>query len=134
MANKFFVYGTLKEGGYYAGHFDDYRTSNKVAVLKGHDLFSIGRKTDAYFPGAVPGKGKIVGEVHEYGNAPDATVLTIMDSIEGYSEGDEVNSLYLRKKCEVELEDGTVETAYVYIFNRPIEDYYHKVEDGVWEI
>lgn len=132
--NKFFVYGTLKEGGYFANSFDPIRTFSKPAQLMQHDLYSIGPKNSASFPGAVPGKGTIFGEVHEYGGADPEDVLRHLDSIEGYHEDDEESSLYLRTKKKVVLEGGEEVDAFVYIFNRKIPSHYHKLEEGVWEV
>ena len=132
--NKFFVYGTLKVGGRFAAYFDKIRTSSKPATLMHHDLFGIGPIGHAPFPGAVPGTGNIVGEVHEYEGANIRSVLRSLDSIEGYHEDDEESSLYLRTKKKVVLEDGEEVDAFVYIFNKKIASHYHKLEEGVWEV
>lgn len=132
--SKFFVYGTLKIGGRFAASFDKVRVSSEVAKLKGFDLYGIGSGKTASFPGIVKGKGTVVGEIHEYPKDHLEEVTHYMDMIEGYSEKNEDKSLYLRRKAQVELEDGSTEDAYVYIFNQKIPDSYPLIEDGIWKI
>lgn len=132
--NRFFVYGTLKVGGRFAGYLDNIRTSSRQAILQNHDLFSIGQSGYAAYPGAVPGTGDIIGELHEYGGADLKSVLKILDDIEGYYEYDEKNSLYIRTRKDIFLKTGEEVEAFVYIFNQPIKISYNKIESGVWEI
>lgn len=129
---KFFVYGTLKEGGFFAQNFDKIRKSSEVAKLKGFDLYKIGHGTTSWFPGIVEGEGTVVGEIHEYEH--EEVVLATMDNIEGYRENDPENSFYRRRELEVELENGSLEKAYVYIFNEKLNDNWPKLETGVWPI
>jgi gamma-glutamylcyclotransferase (GGCT)/AIG2-like uncharacterized protein YtfP len=123
---KFFVYGTLKEGGFFASRFDPFRKSVEEAKIEGVDMLDLGG-----FPGAVPGEGTILGEVHEYKNEEE--VLRAFDRIEGFSEKDPDGSLYLRKEVEVTLKNGEKTTATMYFFNRET-DWHRKVENGVWDI
>ena len=131
--NKFFVYGTLKKGGFFAKHFDHIRTSSKVAILHEHDLFTIG-DFSIKFPGAVAGKGKVIGEIHEFPQSQTTMITNKIDNIEGYYEKNKSESLYLRKIIPVELEDGSIIDANVYLFNGPIKKYHKKIESGIWEI
>ena len=124
---KFFVYGTLKEGGYYAKEFDKFRIKTKSAKLNGYDLFNLG-----WFPGIIPGDGKVVGELHEYKDYDK--VQSLMDSIEGYDEENEEDSLYLRKNALVTDEDGEETTAVVYVFNKKPGIMSEKVDGGVWDL
>lgn len=109
--DKFFVYGTLKVGGYFANIFDKFRVNSKRAVLKNHDLYDLG-----HFPGVMEGDGEVIGEIHEYKSENIDWILEQFDRIEGYSKTQPEKSLYLRKKLMVETEDGD-EKAFVYIFN-----------------
>jgi gamma-glutamylcyclotransferase (GGCT)/AIG2-like uncharacterized protein YtfP len=117
----FFVYGTLKVGGYYAGSFDKVRKSVHKAVAENKSLFSV----HGNFPAMVPGEGQVHGEVHEYDDV--ASVILAMDRIEG--EG----SLYARRRGLVTLEDGREVEANYYEFLHPT-DKLEKIENGVWEI
>lgn len=130
--NKFFVYGTLKVGGFFAAHFDKVRKTHKSAKLKGFDLYRIGSGRNSWFPGIVEGNGEVIGEIHEYEDAD--LVLDAMDHIEGYNAADPKNSFYRRKVLEVELEDGFIEKAFVYIFNDELDEAWPQLETGVWPI
>ena len=134
MCDKFFVYGTLKVGGYFAKKFDALRTSNKPAKLKGFDLYRIGSSTDSWFPGVIPGDGVVTGELHEYDKKATKEVLTGMDRIEGFDPKNPKHSFYRREIVKVTLEDGTEEDANGYIFNSKMPKEYPKVKSGTWTI
>jgi gamma-glutamylcyclotransferase (GGCT)/AIG2-like uncharacterized protein YtfP len=123
----FFVYGTLKVGGHFAKDFDPFRIHSNKANLLGHDLYNLG-----WFPGIVPGPGKVIGELHEYKN-PDI-VQRAMDRIEGYT-GDPANSLFVRKLVTVTVnETGEKVTCNAYVFNRDPSGNAKKIDNGVWEL
>ncbi len=126
---KFFVYGTLKEGGHFATDFDGVRLGSEVAKLDGYNLFKLG-----WFPGIVPGDGEVTGELHEYED-PDKTQKT-MDAIESYFPDNEKESLYLRREVAVTTETGETITAIAYIFNGDMNAFgkAKKVEGGVWDL
>ena len=132
--NKFFVYGTLKVGGFFAEAFDELRTECKNAKLKGFDLFKIGGGSSSWFPGIIKGKGEVIGELHAYNKDYIKEVFANMDAIEGYNEKDPARSLYRREKAVVELEDGSTEEANVYIFNNKMPKEFPKIESGIWPI
>lgn len=46
----------------------------------------------------------------------DEDVLPALDAYEGVAEG-----LYVRERCAVQLDDGTVEQAWIYIYSQPID-------------
>ena len=110
-----FFYGTLMAG------FDRRRRAgieNKMKFRgRGHisgALFDLG-----IYPAAVPASdGRVWGEA--YGYDDEATVLTALDDIEGYTHADPDRSLYTRKKTPVALENGTVVDAWVYFYNAPL--------------
>ena len=95
-----FFYGTLMAG------FDRRRRAgieNKMKFRgRGHisgALFDLG-----IYPAAVPSNdGRVWGEV--YGYDDEATVLTALDDIEGYTHDDPDRSLYTRKKTSVALDE-----------------------------
>jgi len=77
-------------------------------------LFDLG-----FYPAAVPAPdGSVRGEVYEMSD-PE-TVLTALDSIEGYSPAHPDRSLYLREEAAVTLPDGTDALAWVYFYNAPL--------------
>jgi gamma-glutamylcyclotransferase (GGCT)/AIG2-like uncharacterized protein YtfP len=115
VADLVFFYGTLMAG------FDRRRRagidSKLTYVGRGSirgALFDVG-----IYPAAVPAaEGSIWGEVYEMSDPP--TVLTALDEIEGYSEGNPDRSLYTRSRSEVLLPDGTRAQAWVYFYNAPL--------------
>lgn len=124
---KFFVYGTLKLGGYYSKIFDDFRESSMVAKLEKYSLFDLGQ-----FPGIVKQQGGVVfGEVHEY--SQQSIVRAEMDRIEGYS-GNNSSSLFIREKLPVILDNGTEVIANVYVFNPQLPKSAKVIKTGVWVI
>lgn len=127
MTKKFFVYGTLKDGGHFASDFDEFREKTEVAELKGYDLFNLG-----WFPGIIPGNGKVVGELHEYKNHDE--VQEKMDRIEGYNPNNEEDSLYLRKEASVTTESGEKTDATIYVFNKEPGIMSERIEGGVWDL
>jgi gamma-glutamylcyclotransferase (GGCT)/AIG2-like uncharacterized protein YtfP len=127
MSKKFFVYGTLKEGGHFAKQFDGVRKSAVRATLHNMDLFNLG-----WFPTIKPGDGQVVGEVHEYED--DDKVLRTFDGIEGYNPERPEAGLYRRDEHEVVLENGETVKAIAYTFNGEIPAKAKKIEDGVWPI
>jgi gamma-glutamylcyclotransferase (GGCT)/AIG2-like uncharacterized protein YtfP len=123
----FFVYGTLKEGGHFAEGFNEFRVRSDKANLQGYNLYDLG-----WFPGIVPGSGKVIGELHEYEN-PD-TVLKVMDRIEGYT-GRPVDSLFIRKLVTVTVnETGEKVTCNAYVLNGEPSSSAKKIDSGVWEL
>ena len=77
-------------------------------------LFDLG-----LYPAAVPAPdGKVWGEVYEM--AEPATVLAVLDEIEGYRHDDPDRSLYLRQKADVAMPDGGRAPAWVYFYNAPL--------------
>lgn len=102
--NRVFVYGTLLEGE--ANH--RLMESNELigrGEVAGHDMYDLG-----YYPGIVPGKGTVKGEIYKVDN------INEIDSLEG--EG----FLYLRKTVPARLEDGRTCMVYVYVYNHGVSD------------
>ncbi len=132
MLKKFFVYGTLKVGGNFAVHLDEFRKNSVVAKVKGFDLFGIvhNKGCKPAFPAAVKGTGEIVGEIHEYND--EETALMLMDQIEGYNKSNPEDSYYVRNEVIVDLEDATKCTATMYTFNGEIKEYFPKMKE--WKI
>ena len=124
-SKAFFVYGTLKIGGVFAKHFDEHRLSSEKATLKGMDLYEVG-----WFPGILPGKGPVIGELHNYKN-PD-TVLKHMDQIEGYNDNE--NDLFKRECKTVITASGKEVEAIVYVYNNNVPSSLEIIENGIWDL
>jgi gamma-glutamylcyclotransferase (GGCT)/AIG2-like uncharacterized protein YtfP len=78
-------------------------------------LFDLG-----IYPAAVPADGQslVWGEVYETDDA--ASVLAVLDEIEGYRPNEPERSLYTRILTEVTLADGHAEKAWAYFYNAPL--------------
>ena len=80
-------------------------------VVRG-ELYDLGD-----YPGAVPSEESrnIKGEVYEIGNLKD---LSALDAIEEYDPDHPEKSLFVRRKAEVRLENGSNIPAWVYFLPR----------------
>ncbi len=115
MTDRVFFYGTLMTG------FDRRR---QIGI--DHELTYIGRGTIraalfdlGIFPAAVPDPdGQVWGEVYRMEH-PDV-VIAALDDIEGYCPDEPEASLYTRLETPIFLEDGRVETGWVYFYNAPL--------------
>jgi gamma-glutamylcyclotransferase (GGCT)/AIG2-like uncharacterized protein YtfP len=115
MSDKVFVYGTLMAG------FDRRRRAGidtKMSYIgRGWieaALFDLG-----IFPAAVPAPGgRVWGEVYQTDDG--AAVLSALDEIEGYRPAEPDISLYTRTEIDVVMDDGRVDTAWVYFYNAPL--------------
>jgi gamma-glutamylcyclotransferase (GGCT)/AIG2-like uncharacterized protein YtfP len=115
VAEKVFVYGTLMAG------FDRRRRAGIDTRMRFVGRGSIeGALFDlGLFPAAIPAPdGRIIGEVYEVEDDP--SVLARLDEIEGYRPTEHDTSLYTRVPVAVTMEDGSVDTAWVYFYNAPL--------------
>lgn len=116
MPDRLFIYGTL--------HPD--RAPRAIAAVA-RRLKSIGHGTiraRLYNLGEYPGvvlndaaSSPVPGEVFL---VPDADTLARLDTYEDFRPHDPSNSLFLREKTVVTMDDGTRETCWVYIYNGEI--------------
>ena len=61
---------------------------------------------------------QVWGEVYETSDA--ASVLGVLDEIEGYRPDEPARSLYTRVWVDVALEGGAVQPAWAYFYNAPL--------------
>ena len=87
------------------------------ARLSGFEMFDLG-----WYPGIVPGEGSVQGELYEV----DWKTLLLLDEVE--AEGEE----YERRLLPVEMEDGRLEEAFVYVYRRRPQGA-PRVKEGRWE-
>jgi gamma-glutamylcyclotransferase (GGCT)/AIG2-like uncharacterized protein YtfP len=106
-----FVYGTLRKGDCRFGVPSFIDIVHAEAYLKGFQLVNLGS-----FPGIIPGKGIVRGEIHIY------STFDVLDQIEGYDPAESNYSLFRREKVMVELPFGGEVQASTYVFNRELED------------
>lgn len=116
MSDHVFFYGTLMTPFNRPGRQrvnPKLRYSGRGTI--GAALFDLG-----IYPAAVPSNdgGRVWGEVYEV--VDPVAVLTALDEIEGYRPNAPEQSLYTRVRTEVTLEDGHVQSAWVYFYNSPL--------------
>lgn len=109
---RVFVYGTLLSGLCRATALKD-ATFLGAASTEGR-LYNLGD-----YPGMLPGRGMVHGEVYEL----DARTLDRLDGIEDYYPDCPESSLYLRRPVQVSLlADGRSMLAETYLYNAPIPE------------
>ena len=114
MKERVFVYGLLR-AGQSLNHILEGLPRTGPHTLEGYVLYDL-----EVYPGAIPGPGKLVGELCEL---PHEAVLAALDEAEGI-HGDP--PLYRREKVEV---DG--KPAWLYVYDRPVGDA-PRVRSGDW--
>ena len=120
-----FVYGTLRQGECRFGILSLVGVLHEQAELKGFDLLSV---YGGAFPGLVPGKGTVQGEIHVF------KTLAELDRIEGFSQTSPEHSLYLRETVIVSTPEGKME-AITYVFNEDpntARRSHRRIESGDW--
>jgi gamma-glutamylcyclotransferase (GGCT)/AIG2-like uncharacterized protein YtfP len=112
-----FVYGTLMKG---LG--EDWQ--DKVgARLIGHGRISAKLYDLGDYPGAVTSEDArrhVEGEVYQLDDPDLAT--KILDQHEEFFPPDIGKSLFVRKELPVAMRDGTQKRAWVYLYNRPVNE------------
>ena len=123
---RIFVYGTLDKIPLFS------------ELLKTEEIKYVGRgkiKARLYdlgeYPGAVEDReNRVYGKVYEISGMDK--VLPQFDEYEGFYPDKPEKSLYVRKVKKVEMDDGRILKAYVYIYNRSVKGL-KEIESGVWE-
>ncbi|MGC7872075.1 gamma-glutamylcyclotransferase family protein [Desulfosporosinus sp. SYSU MS00001] len=108
--NNIFVYGTLLSGRVNHPRFLKDQQFLGSAILEGYNLYNIG-----WFPGAIKsGKSddKVRGEVYRI----DDNTLRRIDFLEDNGE------LYLRRYEKVKMIDGSTLEAFVYEFQKEVQE------------
>jgi gamma-glutamylcyclotransferase (GGCT)/AIG2-like uncharacterized protein YtfP len=117
--NRFFVYGTLKDGECNSRVWPHEPVSIESAILDGAVLYHLGA-----YPAICKGDGKVLGQLWTVDDQHVAATLARLDRLEGYQG--KPTDLYDREVVEVKTDDGDVPgsgqtvQAYVYFFNRPL--------------
>jgi len=80
------------------------------------------------YPGAKPDhQHQVKGELYRLTRPAEA--LTLLDGYEDYVSLRPPDGLFVREQAQVTLEDGHTETAWVYFYNRPVDES-HLILDG----
>ena len=116
MADFVFFYGTLmtpfnRPGRQRVNPHLTYTGRGRISAA----LFDLG-----IYPAAIRTHDESVvwGEVYEVRDS--ASVLAILDEIEGYRAAEPERSLYMRVLIDVTLEDGRIQPAWAYFYNAPL--------------
>jgi|HubBroStandDraft_6_1064221.scaffolds.fasta_scaffold438973_1 gamma-glutamylcyclotransferase (GGCT)/AIG2-like uncharacterized protein YtfP len=118
MSPRLFIYGTLHPDRAPAEIAPAARRLTSVArgTIRAR-LYNLGA-----YPGVIladetdPTAPIVPGEVFL---VPDAATLAALDAYEDFRPQDPAASLFLRKKAVVTLDDGSHESCWVYVYNRP---------------
>jgi len=124
----FFVYGTLIPGqpNYYL--WKDSIVTTKKGLIKNYQLFDMG-----HYPMITESNGKNVSGMLMYIKTEDYDQMTkIIDNLEGYNPEKHGSSAYNREIREIELEDGKLEKAWIYIGSEKYIKKENAVKDGNW--
>ena len=124
----FFVYGTLipDQPNYYL--WKESIVSTKDGLIKNYQLFDMG-----HYPMIVESKGNNVYGMLMYVKNEDYTKVTkIIDNLEGYNPENHGSSAYNREIRDIELEDGEIEKAWIYIGSKEYVKRENAVKDGNW--
>lgn len=107
-----FVYGTLRKDA--SGEMRSFLTRNAERVGEGKIEAKL--RLVSWYPAATRAKGSyVVGDMFRLRN-PEETLKRL-------DEYEDVPTLYVREEMEVEMTDGRKLTAWVYLFNQPVEPY-----------
>jgi gamma-glutamylcyclotransferase (GGCT)/AIG2-like uncharacterized protein YtfP len=115
LTDLVFFYGTLMRGFERRGRaqIEAELTAKGRGWIRGA-LFDLG-----LYPGAIPASdSRVWGELYRVQNIQ--AVLAALDEIEGFRRDEPDASLYTRVETQVTLEEGGVETAWVYFYNAPL--------------
>ena len=124
----FFVYGTLipDQPNYYL--WKDSIVSTKDGLIKNYQLFDMG-----HYPMIVESEGKKVhGILMHVKNEDYGKITKIIDNLEGYNPENHGSSAYNREIRDIELEDGEIEKAWIYIGRKEYVNEENKVKGGNW--
>ena len=124
----FFAYGTLipDQPNYYL--WKDSITDTKKGIIKNHQLFDMG-----HYPMIIQSEGNNVHGMLMHVNDDDYEKITkIIDNLEGYNPEKHGMSAYNREIRYIELENGELKKAWIYIGSEEYVKKENSVKDGNW--
>ena len=124
----FFVYGTLlpNQPNYYL--WKDSIAGTKNGIIRNYQLFDMG-----HYPMIVESKGNNVDGMLVYIKAEDYDKITkIIDNLEGYNPQKHGDSAYNREIKDIELENGKLTKALIYIGSEDFVKEENAVKKGSW--
>ena len=133
LVKKIFVYGSLRSDMF---NYKRLLEGQVAKVYKGSIQGELSHIENKGYPAVVPGTNVIQGELMELIDF-EASLIKL-DDLENYDENNHFDCEYLRKIVEVNLEDGTSESAYYYEYNPESklnkEDKLIPVPSGDWKM
>ena len=124
----FFVYGTLipDQPNYYL--WKDSIANTKKGIVKNYELFDMG-----HYPMIIQSEGNNVHGMLMYIENEDYNKITkIIDNLEGYNPENHGSSAYNRELRNIELENGELEKAWIYIGSEEYVKKENTVKNGNW--
>jgi len=124
----FFVYGTLipEQPNYYL--WKDSIVTTKKGITKNYQLFDMG-----HYPMIIKSEGNNVNGMLMYIKTEDYDKITkIIDNLEGYNPENHGSSAYNREIRDIELENGELEKAWIYIGSKEYIKKENLVRGGNW--
>ena len=124
----FFVYGTLlpNQPNYYL--WKDSIAGTKNGIIRNYQLFDMG-----HYPMIVESKGNNVDGMLVYIKAEDYDKITkVIDNLEGYNPQKHGDSAYNREIKDIELENGKLTKALIYIGSEDFVKEENAVKKGNW--
>ena len=124
----FFVYGTLlpNQPNYYL--WKDSIAGTKNGIIRNYQLFDMG-----HYPMIVESKGNNVDGMLVYIKAEDYDKITrVIDNLEGYNPQKHGDSAYNREIKDIELENGELAEALIYIGSKDFVKEENAVDEGNW--
>ena len=124
----FFVYGTLipDQPNYYL--WKDSIINTKKGLIKNYQLFDMG-----HYPMIIELEGNNVSGMLMYIKTEDYDQMArIIDNLEGYNPEKHGSSAYNREIRDIELENGELEKAWIYIGSEEYVKKENKVKAGNW--
>jgi gamma-glutamylcyclotransferase (GGCT)/AIG2-like uncharacterized protein YtfP len=136
---------------------NDVATTGEELALATYGTLRRGERNAAFLAGATYlGRGRIAGRLHEMRSAPtrpylypscldpgegipaivvelygiDRATLAEIDALEAFDPADEAGSEYVRRA--VDVADGPVARAWVYVYNGPPREVGPQIPDGDW--
>ena len=124
----FFVYGTLipDQPNHYL--WKDSIINTKKGLIKNYQLFDMG-----HYPMIIELEGNNVDGIVIYIKTEDYDKITkIIDNLEGYNPERHGSSSYNREIRDIELGDGELVNAWIYIGSKEYVKKENAVKDGNW--
>jgi gamma-glutamylcyclotransferase (GGCT)/AIG2-like uncharacterized protein YtfP len=122
-----FVYGSLRQGGYYHGLIAPFTQAVETGWLDGMALFQVNER----YPGIVRGEGHVLGELITLD--PDRLTLAMgaLDELEEYFGPGDPRNLYERELLTVRTVGGALVQAWAYRWLGSAEGC-TRIADGDW--